>query len=586
MNKRLLQKSLNDADLNSSVIDFIRISCQKSPFKNSKKIILLNAETFSPSTFFFSFAKCMLSRSLFTIAPPRPPSRPEKVDLNLPSSGANPAYDIAFSLLKAEQSRLLKEIEELKKTGDEAKLKQRQLELEQIKLETHWNFNQGTADVNEDVYSELHKKRYREYVVPQLKKSCEEFSIIGDIYPEFIEPSVLFETRYLHKKWFAATGHPIEPNAALYSPEIIITTGDKFTTRYFTLMMVDLDRPYPQDRIYNEWCHWLVTDIPVTNRLVIPAGSNAFLKGKEFPVGESNTASFTPQPPEVEPELTGNVIFPYAPLHPPYSDPRKMHRYVFTLFEQQSPNVGVSIKDITEKAKKIAEKSPSYSDGEKTLQTIERGLIGTTWNFKRQHELKVASFGFVTSTWNIYTPRIFSALGIHEPVFARTPKSGKHAVAQIDASKTIVGEHKNILERLGSRKNWTTSYNRPKTTSKDQSESSEALPWDVFIHLQQGKHLPLPKLTVPTENSLAIERLKAEEEEKLKSRAKKEKISVEALRERETEWMRNASGKTPRPTKIAATALVTGKSFNGIESSAPTALRIEKEVTRFRYENA
>jgi len=81
---------------------------------------------------------------------------------------------------------------------------------------------------------------------------------------------------------------------------------------------------------YEEWAHWLITNIPITSRLVIPGGSSPFLDAKSNENGNSiNNQNHH------EPNIPGDVIFPYIPPHPALSNPRKNHRYLFLALKQQ-----------------------------------------------------------------------------------------------------------------------------------------------------------------------------------------------------------------------------------------------------------
>ncbi|KAJ1547585.1 hypothetical protein HK096_002267 [Nowakowskiella sp. JEL0078] len=539
-------------------------------------------------------AKTFPKRLLFTVAPKTPVSRPFDFVLKEPGTGSNPAYDEAVSILQKERDSLQKELDTLKKSptsvciklvpaGSEEKIKQKEIELKMTYLETHWKFTQGQGDVSEDVFNHMHRKRYFDSVVSALKRNANKFNLVGDIYPELIEPSVIFETNFAHTKWFSATGHAITPNSALYSPELVISTGDK-KTRYFTLMMVDLDRENLDSKSYEEWCHWLVTDIPVTNRLVIEGGSRDYLQNAVFPIGESNHANYTPAPPEKEPIIPGKVIFPYVPPHPAYSDPINNHRYVLTLFEQQDSELKFDLKRLKEIAEQIKSSNVKsvLKEADNKLMTLERSLVGKTWQFKKAHGLTVVSYGFFNSTWNVYTPAIFSAIGIHEPVFGSTRKlDPPRLIKYIENSTNLIAKHPNVLTNLGSRENWTTSYNRPPTTCVDTSSPNDPIPFDLMKHLNNGIPLPMPKLQTLSETKEQIDVLQKEDDEKWEARAKKEKIKVEELRKRETKWMRNVDGKTPRLSPIGAAALVLAK-----EKAAGAEIVFGRAPSKFKFEKA
>ncbi|RKO85456.1 hypothetical protein BDK51DRAFT_33471, partial [Blyttiomyces helicus] len=220
-----------------------------------------------------------------------------------------------------------------------------------------------------------------------------------------------------------------------FIPEITITT-DKKETEYFTILMTHLDRPVLESQTYEEWCHWLVTDVAVTNRLVIPGGTSPLISN----------------PIPNQPTLPGKVVLPYVPPHPAFSNPKRLHRYVITVLRQPEPNVPISFERLqaaAEEAKAQAERDAKIlaaekktkrekraealaakeevpphrkdyvGEGEKKLHIKERTVILPTMKFARDYGLEVASYGYFCARWDIDTPQVFTRLGIHEPVYGR-----------------------------------------------------------------------------------------------------------------------------------------------------------------------
>jgi hypothetical protein len=151
--------------------------------------------------------------------------------------------------------------------------------------------------------------------------------------------------------------------------------------------------------------------------------------------GGAKGTSFHPQPPaegEASVKLPGNVILPYVPPHPANSNPRKVHRYLLTVFEQTEGkglqvDLGkarqVALKERQEALerrvgaiKKGGDEVPAWEKNvlgakEEEMLTLERGQF-PTWGFAKGHAgLKVAGYGFFTSGWNLYTSDIYTRLG-------------------------------------------------------------------------------------------------------------------------------------------------------------------------------
>ncbi|TPX72285.1 hypothetical protein SpCBS45565_g00701 [Spizellomyces sp. 'palustris'] len=354
--------------------------------------------------------------------------------------GADRAYDLALQVLESERNDVRTEIAELERLEKDGKIAEKEhsltkkrVELAYSDLANHAAFASGKVDLAKDVFASMHHRRWRSFLVPQLLKLEEEHRVIGDALPARIAPEVNFEVNFQNTNWLCPYGQPVPPVWTLYSPELIITTGDE-KLRHFTIALVDLDRPELETQSYEEWCHWLVTDIPVQNRLVIPGGSSPLLQPASDSVQKSLAgATFVPSQPAQEPNIPGNVIFPYVPAHPPASNPRKVHRYFFAVLEQPEPSLKIDIESVKQQAIAMAEQLkkeegkkdiPMWQksvegEGEKKLMVRERGLLFPTTKFIKQYGLELKGHGFFTAGWDIHTPAVFSRLGIHEPVYGK-----------------------------------------------------------------------------------------------------------------------------------------------------------------------
>ena len=85
-------------------------------------------------------------------------------------------------------------------------------------------------------------------------------------------------------------------------------------------------------------------NIPVDYRLEVAGGSSPFLApGKGNP---DTGAHYTPETPQNPPVIPGETLLDYIPPHPPLSNPRKVHRYLFTLLESKTPGEKIDVSGI------------------------------------------------------------------------------------------------------------------------------------------------------------------------------------------------------------------------------------------------
>jgi large subunit ribosomal protein L35 len=181
-------------------------------------------------------------------------------------------------------------------------------------------------------------------------------------------------------------GHSIEPQnviialiKCLVSPTITINEIESLENAkedgLYTVIMTDLDRVNLETKSFDEWCHWLVTDIKVSGgRTKIVGGSNI-----HNPIKPAN----------------GNTVLEYAPPHPALSNPSKQHRYVITVLKQNDAfNSDQLLSKITD-----------------DLKDSSRAHFLPLRAFMKTYQLEWAGFGFFCSTWNTKTSEIFAKLG-------------------------------------------------------------------------------------------------------------------------------------------------------------------------------
>ncbi|KAI8612828.1 phosphatidylethanolamine-binding protein, partial [Chytriomyces sp. MP71] len=351
-----------------------------------------------------------------------------------------------------------------------------------VRLDTHWRFNAGRVDWDAlatqqlddplaPALERLKNRRFATVTAPRLAKAADAARIFADAFPgrdpSLVRPSLNVELNFENTRWEACAGQPVPPNWALYSPRVTINTHSDIPTKY-TLVLMDLDRPSLSTKSIHEWCHWLITDIEVTNRLTIQPGSSPFLVAPGKDTASLTGVSFHPTAPvNGEPVLPGKVVFPYVPPHPANSNPRQIHRYLLTVFEQsEGKTVEVQLETLraealnermapSEQATVAAWEKDFIGENEETMKVLERGAF-STWGFGVKHGLKVAGLAFFTSGWNLHTPDIYTRLGIHEPVFGQFPNNPVtevHKLNQATQTATVFGDQLLSSFTLGQIKN-------------------------------------------------------------------------------------------------------------------------------------
>lgn len=63
------------------------------------------------------------------------------------------------------------------------------------------------------------------------------------------------------------------------------------------------------------------------------------------------------------------------------------------------------------------------------LESAARSCVGPTWKYVNEMGWSVAGFGFVRSSWNIFTPKIFKGLGLNISINARNSRTSLWEIA-------------------------------------------------------------------------------------------------------------------------------------------------------------
>ncbi|KAJ3308880.1 hypothetical protein HDV04_000721 [Boothiomyces sp. JEL0838] len=235
----------------------------------------------------------------------------------------------------------------------------------------------ANPDFTKEIHKKLHFNLFKRHVLPKTMEFAEKDGIFEDALPQ---TGISFlEVQFENTKWNGCYGHPIQPRFTMKAPTIAINKSG-----LFTVMMTDLDHEYPERQSRDEWCHWLITNVKVQDRLVIDGGYSNFLGEKK---GKYNVTID---------QTVGSVVYDYVPPHPPLSNPRKEHRYLITLWKQSKE---LSLE--------------KHSD----LAYAQRGTFLPSMKFAKDNGLELDSFAWFKSSWDRDSSAIMQKLGIHEPVY-------------------------------------------------------------------------------------------------------------------------------------------------------------------------
>ncbi|KAI8908433.1 phosphatidylethanolamine-binding protein [Gorgonomyces haynaldii] len=209
-----------------------------------------------------------------------------------------------------------------------------QLDQHYATVENHVNFELGNQS---PIQEELTMDRFRRFVKPMLMEKARQLQIFGDQVPEQ------------------------EPKGHLLTEPPAIAIHD-CPEGLYTILLSDLDHPVLETSTYEEFCHWLVTNVPV--------------KG---------LTKLTPD--------MGTTVKSYVPALPVLQNPSRVHRYVVSLLRQKQPL--------------------DLQLGEP--QSLENRLdILPLQKFINQHNLEWVGFGFYTTKWNEKTPEIFKSVFMNQ----------------------------------------------------------------------------------------------------------------------------------------------------------------------------
>ncbi|KAJ3219239.1 hypothetical protein HK099_004757 [Clydaea vesicula] len=271
-----------------------------------------------------------------------------------------------------------------------------QVYLDFANFEEHYKFHAGKVENgSNETFKKMEELRWKNIIAPKILKFSKEYKIFEHIFPKKFKTKVQLTCNWQYTKWLGMYGHDVPPNWCLYSPTVNIVTNSP-KEKLYTLMMTDLDRPYPKDGILEEWCHWKIVNIPVKERLEIRGGESVFLKSNPDNVNCFNLQTRFPfRPNQEKRKQVGDTIFPYIPPHPAHSNPRLTRRYLFTLIEQKELiDVEKYKNDLKLQSVKEYKKKNTVEEL-KEMEYVERGLFLPTWKYVTETKSKVVSNFFI-----------------------------------------------------------------------------------------------------------------------------------------------------------------------------------------------
>ncbi|OBZ80101.1 54S ribosomal protein L35, mitochondrial [Grifola frondosa] len=323
------------------------------------------------------------------------------------AKGVLPAYDFALRYIARDSKILRKELADLKEAlkaaesapegekDEEALQKMREkVKILEIQAEVNlpdvrWMARNGMADLNVPVYRHLVEQKWREDgALDLLMERIYQMSVVPDLLP-VLQPSLDLRVNFLapppksmYLRARVKRDHKqVEPGIFLLpeqtrKPPTLYTTVFHNDTRLYTLLMVDLDVPDPENESFQSYLHWLHPNIPLS--------------------------AFSPSP---IPLTTTHTR--YVPPHPQAGTP--YHRYVILLLPQVSATERISIPAI-EDADRLGFNFREFAE--------KYGFDGTRGGGAHMWR----------EVWDKTVSHIYEhTLKIEEPRFGRMPKPDPYA---------------------------------------------------------------------------------------------------------------------------------------------------------------
>ncbi|KAF9808802.1 hypothetical protein IEO21_07730 [Rhodonia placenta] len=330
--------------------------------------------------------------------------------------GALPAYDFALQYIREDSQMLKEELKEAKaalkaecskpeEERDEVKLRELQEKVDILEIQSEinlpgvrWKAYNGLADMKKPIYRHLVEQRWREdgpldllmerihqmNVVPDLLPSLHPSLDLRINFPEGPPKSVHRRSRMKRRYTHVEPGVFLLPEQTWRQPRLY-TTVFHTEPRLYTLLMVDLDVPDPENESFTTYLHWMQPNLSLS--------------------------AFSPSPIPLSTTHTR-----YVPPHPQRGTP--YHRYVVLLLPQASPSERIHV--------------PVPSDA--------RRLGFDLRTFAAQYGLDASAGGGAhmwREVWDETVSRIHSdVLKTEEPRYGRPPKEDPYA--ELKSSKRYI----------------------------------------------------------------------------------------------------------------------------------------------------
>ncbi|KAI9591133.1 phosphatidylethanolamine-binding protein [Syncephalis fuscata] len=301
------------------------------------------------------------------------------------TSTLDTAYQHAVKVLQEQRERKLAEVKMLEErlqaiTGEDglAEGKRRNIKRDIFKLkvqadkdqpETLKRIKNNDFDLTQPVFRHMRQRLWKMGPRNKLLERVTQMNILPDVLPPSIQPDIDVQIAFEgHSNDSFVHGDVISTEWTIKPPTINAQCFHD-ATRLYTLLLVDPDEPFPEERTYRTSCHWLVTDIPLS--IMTPT---------------LNTEA-------------GQTILSYLPPHPAKGS--KKHRYTLVLLEQE--------------AQEQQNQQPN------TTSLVNRTI--DVQQFIKQYRLTPRGLTFFRCEWEPCTDTVYKEiLGIRPPRYGRVPK--------------------------------------------------------------------------------------------------------------------------------------------------------------------
>ncbi|KAI8065660.1 phosphatidylethanolamine-binding protein [Gongronella butleri] len=232
--------------------------------------------------------------------------------------------------------------------------------------EVRHNFEQNKVDMSQPVYRYLCEREFQKNARPKLLERLTQMNVVPDLIESSLDPQVQLNIATATP---FVPGDILTPDQTASLPELNITSFHT-DSRLYTILLVDPDCPDVANKSYQQYCHWMITNVPLS-------ATETRVQG-------------------------GQTVLSYQPPHPQKGT--KKHRYTWIAYEQ-----------------------PDKVE----IAPVDR-LGFDTKAFAQQHGLVARGANFVRQQWDESVSAIYKdILGIHEPIYGKPPKPERYIQRQM-----------------------------------------------------------------------------------------------------------------------------------------------------------